>query len=128
MFEKVLMLHLRKIVVDLRQKFNRPIRPLSELFEGALKRNPHGSQAPSELSLVSGITSQTQSAFGDAGGVVEKLYDLCYSVAHHDSSDNREDVERLLEGCYLARRSRVYLGVLGCFGPRLTSSRVSGHS
>jgi len=112
-WQKVLGLEYQKVVKDLRQKFKRASKSLPELFQEALaqkKRLPCETKRPSELSLVSVLTTQTTSTLMDGGSLLEKIYDQCQDVVNqNDITQCRDEVERLLDTCYMARRSRVWI-------------------
>lgn len=112
MWQKVLDLEAPKIVKDLKQKFKRASKSLHELFREALAQKKrlayNASRANSELSLLSAVTTQTDSGQADTGALLAKIYDQCQDVVNKDGGSNsRDEVERLLDTCYVARRSRV---------------------
>jgi len=110
-WQKVLDLEYQKVVKDLRRKFKRASKPLSELFQEALAqtdRLPCDAKRPSEVSLASALTGQTTSTLMDGGSLLAKIYDQCQDVVNqNDIVQCREEVERLLDTCYVAKRSRV---------------------
>ena len=70
----------------------------------------------SDVSLLSAVTAQTHASAGpaasDAAAVLGRIYDACQDVANTSddaiaSSYCTDRVEQLLDGCYLARRSKV---------------------
>jgi hypothetical protein len=103
----VLDLETPKIVKDLRSKFK---RQLHSMFHEALAQKKRLSiVSSSELSLQSiftAETAQTTATLMDAGSVLEKIYDQCQDVANQEGNGH-DEVERLLDTCYLARRSKV---------------------
>lgn len=123
MWDRVVEAEERKVVRSLKQKFARGSSQLPELFRKALGRskgdrgtgdmNFYASSAAgaSGDSLPSGVTSMTGSSqLKDAGSILETIYAQCQDVVRGDVNGGRvgEEVRRLLDTCYQARKSKVH--------------------
>lgn len=120
LWDRVVEAEERNVVKNLKQKFARGSSQLPDLFRQALGRShgdsselghyPSSNAGASGDSLPSGVTSMTGTAAGkDASALLEAIYNQCLDVIRGDVNSRpvHEEVRRLLDTCYQARKDPV---------------------